>query len=124
MSTAASPLTPMTPTGETNKPLLTLTDAAIEKVKYFASTMPDSTDKPLRIFVLGHVLLNVGHHFIPAGQTTLHVMMNWQSGISAGKFQYLVDGAKKLLRFLRRDLSLCRGLASSGRRSLRRGRSC
>ena len=53
MSTVASPLTPMTPTGEANKPLLTLTDAAIEKVKYFASTMPDSTDKPLRIFVQG-----------------------------------------------------------------------
>jgi iron-sulfur cluster assembly accessory protein len=43
----------MTPTGEANKPLLTLTDAAIEKVKYFASTMPDSTNKPLRIFVQG-----------------------------------------------------------------------
>jgi iron-sulfur cluster insertion protein len=53
MSTVASPLTPMTPTGEANKPLLTLTDAAIEKVKFFASTMPDSTDKPLRIFVQG-----------------------------------------------------------------------
>ena len=53
MSTVASPLTPMTPTGEANKPSLTLTDAAIEKVKYFASTMPDSTDKPLRIFVQG-----------------------------------------------------------------------
>ena len=53
MSTAAPPLTPMTPTGEANKPLLTLTDAAIEKVKYFASTMPDSAEKPLRIFVQG-----------------------------------------------------------------------
>jgi iron-sulfur cluster assembly accessory protein len=53
MSTVASPLTPMTPTGESNKPLLTLTDAAIEKVKYFATTMPDSADKPLRIFVQG-----------------------------------------------------------------------
>jgi iron-sulfur cluster insertion protein len=53
MSTVASPLTPMTPTGEANKPLLTLTDAAIEKVKFFATTMPDSTNKPLRIFVQG-----------------------------------------------------------------------
>ena len=53
MSTAAPPLTPMTPTGEANKPLLTLTDAAIDKVKYFASTMPDSAEKPLRIFVQG-----------------------------------------------------------------------
>ena len=53
MSTVVSPLTPMTPTGEATKPLLTLTDAAIEKVKYFAKTMPDSTDKPLRVFVQG-----------------------------------------------------------------------
>ena len=53
MSTVASPLTPMTPTGEAGKPLLTLTDAAIEKVKFFAKTMPDSADKPLRIFVQG-----------------------------------------------------------------------
>ncbi len=51
-STVASPLTPMTPTGEV-KPLLSLTDAAVEKVKFFASTMPDSTHKPLRIFVQG-----------------------------------------------------------------------
>jgi iron-sulfur cluster insertion protein len=51
-STVTSPLIPMTPTGE-NKSLLTLTDAAIEKVKYFATTMPDSASKPLRIFVQG-----------------------------------------------------------------------
>jgi iron-sulfur cluster insertion protein len=51
-STVASQLTPMTPTGEV-KPLLSLTDAAVEKVKFFAKTMPDSTDKPLRIFVQG-----------------------------------------------------------------------
>jgi iron-sulfur cluster insertion protein len=42
----------MTPTGEV-KPLLSLTDAAVEKVKFFATTMPDSADKPLRIFVQG-----------------------------------------------------------------------
>jgi iron-sulfur cluster insertion protein len=41
---------PITPTGES---LLTLTDKAIEKVKYFAGTMPDSAGKPLRIFVQG-----------------------------------------------------------------------
>ena len=52
MSTVASPPTPITPTGET-KPLLLMTDAAIEKVKYFATTMPDSQNKPLRIFVQG-----------------------------------------------------------------------
>ena len=43
-----------TPTGITGgKPLLALTDAAVEKVKYFAKTMPDSEGKPLRIFVQG-----------------------------------------------------------------------
>ena len=51
-STVASPLTPITPTGEV-KPLLSLTDAAIDKVKYFANSMPDSEGKPLRIFVQG-----------------------------------------------------------------------
>jgi iron-sulfur cluster insertion protein len=30
-----------------------MTDAAIEKVKYFAKSMPDSENKPLRIFVQG-----------------------------------------------------------------------
>ena len=41
--------TPITESG----PLLTLTDAAIEKVKYFAKTMPDSEGKPLRVFIQG-----------------------------------------------------------------------
>ena len=52
MSTVASPPTPITPTDEA-KPLLLMTDAAIEKVKYFATSMPDSQNKPLRIFVQG-----------------------------------------------------------------------
>ena len=51
-STVASPPTPITPTGEV-KPLLSLTDAAVEKVKFFATSMPDSEGKPLRIFVQG-----------------------------------------------------------------------
>ncbi len=51
-STVASPPTPITPTGE-GKPLLSLSDSAIEKVKYFATSMPDSEGKPLRIFVQG-----------------------------------------------------------------------
>jgi iron-sulfur cluster insertion protein len=34
-------------------PTLELTDAAVEKVKYFAKTMPDSEGKPLRIFIQG-----------------------------------------------------------------------
>jgi iron-sulfur cluster insertion protein len=44
--------TPITPSGEM-KPLLLLTEKAIEKVKYFAQSMPDSQGKPLRVFVQG-----------------------------------------------------------------------
>ncbi len=44
--------TPITPSGEA-KPLLELTEAAVAKVKYFAQTMPDSLNKPLRVFVQG-----------------------------------------------------------------------
>jgi len=51
-STPDTPLTPMTAPGEM-KPLLTLTDAAVEKVKFFAKTIPDSQNKPLRVFVQG-----------------------------------------------------------------------
>jgi iron-sulfur cluster insertion protein len=57
MSSTIVPETPLTgsePTGITEaKPFLSLTDAAVEKVKYFAKTMPDSEGKPLRIFVSG-----------------------------------------------------------------------
>ena len=51
MSTVSSTPTPITmpSTGA----LLSLTEAAIAKVKYFAGTMPDSAGKPLRIFVQG-----------------------------------------------------------------------
>ncbi len=53
-STMTSPPTGSEPTGISEaKPLLSLTDAAVEKVKYFAKTMPDSENKPLRIFVQG-----------------------------------------------------------------------
>jgi iron-sulfur cluster insertion protein len=51
-STIQSTPTPITPAGE-GKPLLTLTDKAIDKVKYFAQSMPDSQGKPLRVFVQG-----------------------------------------------------------------------
>jgi iron-sulfur cluster insertion protein len=51
MSTTLESSTP-TPITETG-PLLTLTDAAIEKVKYFARTMPDSDGKALRVFIQG-----------------------------------------------------------------------
>ncbi len=43
--------TPITP--GTAGPLLSLTEAAIAKVKHFAGTMPDSEGKPLRIFIQG-----------------------------------------------------------------------
>jgi iron-sulfur cluster assembly accessory protein len=46
-SSAPTPIT----TG--NEPLLSLTEAAVAKVKYFAGSMPDSAGKPLRIFVQG-----------------------------------------------------------------------
>jgi iron-sulfur cluster insertion protein len=53
MSTSVeSTPTPITPAGET-KSLLLLTEKAIEKVKYFAQSMPDSQGKPLRVFVQG-----------------------------------------------------------------------
>ncbi len=52
MSSTEITLTPMTLPGH-DKPLLTLTDAAIAKVKYFAGSMPDSENKPLRVFVQG-----------------------------------------------------------------------
>src|SRR6185436_121110 len=43
--------TPIT-TGPTGA-LLSLTDKAVEKVKYFAGTMPEAAGKPLRIFIQG-----------------------------------------------------------------------
>jgi iron-sulfur cluster insertion protein len=53
MSTSmTSAPTPITPSGEL-KPLLMLTDKAVDKVKYFAQSMPDSQNKPLRVFVQG-----------------------------------------------------------------------
>ncbi|MGH9398729.1 MAG: HesB/IscA family protein [Thermoanaerobaculia bacterium] len=51
-TTMESTPTPITPSGEM-KPLLLLTEKAIEKVKYFAHSMPDSQGKPLRVFVQG-----------------------------------------------------------------------
>ncbi len=51
-STVTSDPTPITPSGE-ERPFLSLTEAAIAKVKYFAQTMPDSLNKPLRVFVQG-----------------------------------------------------------------------
>ena len=52
MSTVPSTPTPITEAPGTGA-LLSLTDAAVAKVKYFAGTMPDSQGKPLRIFVQG-----------------------------------------------------------------------
>ena len=52
MSTIESSIPAPITTG-TPGPLLSLTDKAVEKVKYFAGTMPDSQGKPLRIFIQG-----------------------------------------------------------------------
>lgn len=52
MSTVESS-TPTPITMGSTGPLLSLTEAAVAKVKYFAGTMADSTGKPLRIFVQG-----------------------------------------------------------------------
>lgn len=50
----SSTLESSTPTPITEAtPLLTLTESAVEKVKYFARTMPDSEGKPLRVFIQG-----------------------------------------------------------------------
>ncbi len=51
MSTIQSTPTPITM--GTAGQFLSLTDAAVAKVKYFSGTMPDSEGKPLRIFVQG-----------------------------------------------------------------------
>ncbi len=51
MSTVESTPTPITM--GTPGALLSLTDAAVAKVKYFAGTMADAQGKPLRIFVQG-----------------------------------------------------------------------
>jgi iron-sulfur cluster insertion protein len=42
-----------TPITAASGALLSMTDAAVAKVKYFAGTMPDSQGKPLRIFIQG-----------------------------------------------------------------------
>ena len=52
MSTVSSTPTPITGAPGSGA-LLSLTDAAVAKVKYFAGTMPESQGKPLRIFVQG-----------------------------------------------------------------------
>ena len=52
MSTVESSIPAPITTG-TPGPLLSLTDKAVEKVKYFAGTMQDSQGKPLRIFIQG-----------------------------------------------------------------------
>ena len=52
MSTVESSI-PVPLTTGTPGPLLSLTDKAVEKVKYFAGTSPDYQGKPLRIFIHG-----------------------------------------------------------------------
>lgn len=52
MSSQPSAITP-NPGAGPDAPLVSLTERAIEKVKYFASQMPESSGKPLRIFIQG-----------------------------------------------------------------------
>jgi len=52
MSSNPTPVTP-TPAIPADGPFVTLTDRAVEKVKYFATQMPESAGKPLRIFIQG-----------------------------------------------------------------------
>jgi iron-sulfur cluster insertion protein len=42
-----------TPIQTAPAPVLTVTERAIEKVKYFAGQMPEAAGKPLRIFIQG-----------------------------------------------------------------------
>ena len=69
---------------------------------------------PLRIFVFRHVVLDVTHHFIPAGQPPLHLAANGKQRLSAREFQNLVDRMKKFFSFFQRDLIFAT-LALSGR---------
>ena len=83
MSTVSSTPTPITtgPAGD----LLSLTDAAIAKVKYFAGTMPDAQGKPLRIFVQGGGCSGFQYGF------TFDEKKEDDAVISAGGIEVVVD---------------------------------
>jgi iron-sulfur cluster insertion protein len=66
-------------------PILSLTDAAIAKVKYFAGTMPDSQGKPLRIFVQGGGCSGFQYGF------TFDEKKENDTVISAGGIEVVVD---------------------------------
>ena len=83
MSTVSSTPTPIT-TGPTGA-LLSLTDAAIAKVKYFAGTMPDAQGKPLRIFVQGGGCSGFQYGF------TFDEKKEDDAVISAGGIEVVVD---------------------------------
>ena len=83
------------PTGITGqKPLLALTDAAVEKVKYFAKTMPDSEGKPLRIFVQGGGCSGFQYGFTFDEETNEDDAVMEKNGVTllidAMSYQYLV----------------------------------
>ena len=65
--------------------LLSLTDAAIEKVKYFSGTMPDSAGKPLRIFIQGGGCSGFQYGF------TFDEKRDNDTVIEAGGIQVVVD---------------------------------
>ena len=83
MSTVSSTPTPIT-TGPAGA-LLSLTDAAIAKVKYFAGTMPDAQGKPLRIFVQGGGCSGFQYGF------TFDEKKEDDAVISAGGIEVVVD---------------------------------
>ncbi len=82
-STMESSPTPIT--APSTGPLLTLTDAAIAKVKFFAGTMPDSENKPLRIFVQGGGCSGFQYGF------TFDEKKEGDAVISAGGIEVVVD---------------------------------
>ncbi len=72
-------------TTETPGPLLSLTEAAIAKVKYFAGTMPDSEGKSLRISVQGGGCSGFQYGF------TFDEKKENDTVISAGGIEVVVD---------------------------------
>ena len=78
-------LSPISPSPNPDAPFLTLTEKAVEKVKYFASQMPDSAGKPLRIFVQGGGWSGFQYGF------TFDDKKENDTQFSAGEVQVIVD---------------------------------
>jgi iron-sulfur cluster assembly accessory protein len=78
-------LSSISPSPVSDAPFLTLTEKAVEKVKYFASQMPDSAGKPLRIFVQGGGCSGFQYGF------TFDDKKENDAQISAGEVEVIVD---------------------------------